>query len=274
MAYGFKDPLISDALDTKGFAIVPFASAEQVNELKEFYTHLPPTQAKGTHVTMFHPQFDYRKKVDDKLRALLETRALDFMYRYRVLFTNMMVKEPGPEGDFPVHQDWTYVDETQHTSYAFWIPLQDVSATNGALQVVPGSHRLLTRLRGPYIQEPFQHLSQLVREKYAEPVALKAGEALVWDHRLIHFSLPNLTAQARLACTLIVVPEEVEVMHCFGVKKGDADLVEIYQATSDFYLRYTIGKRPEGIALKKTMLQPHLQFDQATWMAKLIAPMA
>jgi hypothetical protein len=181
-----------------------------------------------------------------------------------------MVKEPGPEGDFPVHQDWTYVDESRFASYAFWIPMQDVTINNGVLHTVSGSHRFITALRGPYVHEPFKQLSESIKTKYAEPVNLKAGEALIWDHRLIHFSLPNVSSGPRMAFTLIAVPKEARTIHCFGLDETRGTTIEKYEVDSDFFLRYTIGKKPEGVKLLETVTQPEVTVSEEQFSQMLL----
>ncbi len=258
----FKSENINTELEKNGFAIASFASENQIAELFNYYQQLPPINLPGTHVTMFNPSYDYRKNVDKKIKEVCAQIAEDMMNGYCVLYTNFMVKETGAEGDFPVHQDWTYVDETEYSSYAFWIPLQTVNAQNGALHIVKKSHRFNTGLRGPYVHEPFQHLSNTIREKYAEPIVLKAGEVLIWDHRLIHFSLPNLSGASRIAFTLIMIPKNTEVFHCIAKQDVDFDLVEQFAVDSEFYLNYQIGKRPEGISPKKVTRQARVIYSE------------
>lgn len=259
----FSDIHLNNQIEQNGFAVVPFALAEELQELKLFYDTLPETNSKGTHVTMFHPSYDYRLKVEQKIRQLFAAKAEKMLIDYRVLFTNYMVKEPGPEGDFPVHQDWTYVDETKYASYAFWIPLSDVDQLNGALHVVPGSHKLINHLRGPYVHEPFRELSDEIKKKYSHPVKLKAGEALIWDHRLIHYSLPNLSAKTRIAFTLILVPQNVEIIHCFAKnnQSNSSDEIEVFEVDTPFYLNYIISQRPENVKQKTLIEQKHVSFN-------------
>jgi cyclopropane fatty-acyl-phospholipid synthase-like methyltransferase len=271
MRNDFTVPHLNEQIEENGFAVIPFADLAQLEELKNFYQGLPEVNAKGTYVTMFNPSYEYRKKVDEKIKELFSAKAKGFLNDYRVLYTNYMVKETGPEGDFPVHQDWTYVDESHFSSYAFWIPMQDVDSSNGALQVVPSSHQYVTALRGPYVHEPFEKFSEKIKTKYSEKVKLKAGEALVWDHRLIHFSLPNLSSSPRLAFTLIMVPEKARVFHCFGLTEKGGAVVEKYAVDSEFYLKYTIGKRPEGVPLVETVEQPAPIFDEEIFKQKSLS---
>lgn len=257
----FKDERIQQEIKSKGYAVVRLVEDGVVQELMDFYSTLDNTAKKGTHVTMFNPSYEYRKKVDNKIKELCAATAEGLMNGYRVLYTNFMVKEPGMEGNFPLHQDWTYVDENQFSSYAFWIPLSDVNDTNGALHVVNGSHRFITALRGPYVHEPFSGISETIKEKYSTPVNLRAGEALIWDHRLIHFSKPNNTNTPRIAFTLIMVPNTAPIIHCFGVDRSETGQIEVYNVDTDFFMHYTISKRPTGVTLAKQVEQPRKDFD-------------
>lgn len=257
----FKNDEINRAISENGFAIVPFANEDTMQELYSFYKTLQNPDAKGTYVTMFNPSAAYRTAIDTKIKQLCGNTVTDLMNGYRVLYSNFMVKQPGPEGDFPVHQDWTYVDESKHTSIAFWIPLQDVDADNGALHVVKGSHKFITALRGPYVHEPFGGMSQLIKSEFAQAVKLKAGEALVWDHRLIHFSLPNVSAVPRMAFTLIAVPEQVQALHCYSIPNTGGTSVQKYAVDTNFYMNYSIGQEPRNVQLLETVYQPGTSFN-------------
>lgn len=263
----FKDKDIQQLLVTNGYAVVPVLDETDIAALREYYNSVERTEAKGTHVTMFNPSYEYRCAVDKQIKHVCAAKIAAMLNDYRALYANYMIKESGPEGEFPVHQDWTYVDESKFVSIAFWIPLQDVNEDNGALHVVKGSHKFITKLRGPYVHEPFQKLSDVIKEKYAEPIKLKAGEALVWDHRLIHFSKPNKTNVPRIAVTLIMVPDAASVVHCYAVPESMGTQVQKYEVDTDFYMRYVIGQAPVGVNLLETVTQPMLSNTESQFEA-------
>ena len=142
----------------------------------------------------------------------------------------------------PLHQDWTYIEETQnHRSYAVWIPLQDLHAENGSLEVLEGSHRSGNQWRGPGTTCPFQEHEALIREQgMLSAQYLKAGEAIVWDHRLAHASPPNLTNTPRIAVTAIITPKDKQTLHCVVSDEAKSHGHIILTDTS-FYTQYTIG---------------------------------
>jgi|ERR1043165_434647 hypothetical protein len=258
----FRLEEVNKALANDGFAIVPFASKNEIAELSDYYRGLPEESLSGMQVTMFNPSYDYRKGVDEKIKEICSAKAMAMMKGYRVLYTNFMIKQPGKEGNFPVHQDWTYVDERFYLSYAFWIPLQSVNEENGALHVIKKSHRFNTGLRGPFVHEPFQHLAEIIKDNYSQPVVLNAGEALIWDHRLIHFSGPNFSRVPRIAITLIMVPDKADVFHCIAKQNEGFDLVEKFQVDTEFYLTYQIGKKTDELKLVETIKQERKDFTE------------
>lgn len=261
MVSHFTDNALGKEIQKYGFAVIPFASTSDLNSIRKEYESLPLNRGKGTQVTMFNPSEQYRKKVDASIKFIFGKKACDILQNYRVLYTNFMIKEPGAEGHFPVHQDWTYVDERFFSSYAIWVPMQDVNDKNGALHVVQYSHRLNTGLRGPGVFEPVQHLSEEIKSKYSKVVNLKAGEALIWDHRLIHFSLPNFSSQARLAFTLIMVPCGAEVIHCIAKQHDRFDDIDVYSVNEEFYMKYQIGIPPLGVMPRETIRQTREQYS-------------
>ena len=69
----------------------------------------------------------------------------------------LLVKWPGQDGAMGTHQDWTFVDERRFRSVTVWCPLVDVEQRNGALELLPGSHRILTHARcSPSLPETYQ----------------------------------------------------------------------------------------------------------------------
>lgn len=258
----FYDTTYSLEIRQKGFVRKDILNSEDLKALKDLYASLGPPDRKGTHVTMFDPSYEYRCKVDQGIKAICQSKVQTLMKGYKALYANFMVKESGQEGDFPLHQDWTYVDEHFHTSVAVWIPLDDVNERNGALHVVERSHKFITQLRGPYVHEPFQAIGEYIKTGYSSSADLKAGEALMWDHRLIHFSKPNLTEKPRIAVTLIMVPSDAEVIHCFAAPESQGRRIEKYKVDTDFYMRYVISQRPKDVSLVEIVEQPAINFTK------------
>lgn len=252
-----------------GFDVLPFASEYELTILRRLYKGWDVPNFKGTYVSMFNPSVSYRKTIDNCLKNMFEGRATDLMNDYKVLYANMITKMPGPEGDFPFHQDWSYVDESRFSSYAIWVPLDLTHNTNGAVHVIGASHKMITALRGPFLHEPFRKISSNVIKKYSTIISLRPGEALVWDHRLIHFSLPNLTQNPRIAFTLIMVPRAAPIYHCFGWPRDEETTIQKFRVDTDFFMHYSIGSPPVAVPLIETIVQKNVDFSESEFVQKL-----
>ncbi len=119
----------------------------------------------------------------------------------RVIQTMALVKPPEIGSAKDWHQDIPYfpLSET-HTCVGVWIALDDATLDNGCMQVIPGSHHLgpVAHVQGPtgWRLEPAlcAHLAPAV---HALP--MRAGAALFFDGRLLHFTDCNRSQRRRRA---------------------------------------------------------------------------
>lgn len=94
------------------------------------------------------------------------------------------------------HQDEQFIPTRDHSLTAAWIALDDATVQNGCLWAHPGSHRL-----GVLYPDREQEDEQFdcAREAFdfpyddraAVPLAVRAGDVVVFDGYLLHRSLPN-----------------------------------------------------------------------------------
>jgi hypothetical protein len=133
-----------------------------------------------------------------------------------------------------------------------WIALCDTTEANGALAVIPGSHRLPLTRRGtatpPVIAAPPE-----VVAKHMTVVPMRGGQAILYEPRTIHGSASNISGRPRVAAAMTVVPAGVTPLHYVGGGGGgDATLREV-SVDADFFHAYAVdpalGRDPEIEAL-------------------------
>jgi ectoine hydroxylase-related dioxygenase (phytanoyl-CoA dioxygenase family) len=159
---------------------------------------------------------------------------------YRVVLCSFVVRAAGSAlHDMPLHQDWSFVDESRARSIGLWAPLVDVGPENGCLAVVKGSHigRHPPRAIGGGFLYP--EIASLVCERYLKPLPVKTGEAVIFDHRLFHSSTANSSAADRVAVGVVLLPKDVPLRVC--TRTGDGRFVE--QDVDDDYF---IDEQREG----------------------------
>jgi hypothetical protein len=74
-------------------------------------------------------------------------------------------------------------------------------------------------------------------------IPLRAGQAVVMDSRVVHFSTPNTADHERVVAAFVVAPEEAELVHWWA---ADGELVR-HEVTPDFYVAYQVGSQPEQV---------------------------
>jgi ectoine hydroxylase-related dioxygenase (phytanoyl-CoA dioxygenase family) len=120
--------------------------------------------------------------------------------------SNFFIKEPRSLSTVGWHQDAYYWPLDPHESLTVWLAFDDSTVENGAMTVVPGSHRagLLKHIR---VRETDSVLMlECERGQFAEdtavPVPLKAGEVSIHDDKLVHGSPANPSATRRAGLTI------------------------------------------------------------------------
>jgi ectoine hydroxylase-related dioxygenase (phytanoyl-CoA dioxygenase family) len=122
----------------------------------------------------------------------------------KCLQSQLFVKPPGFPGN-PWHQDEGPIPTRDRSLVAVWIALDDATADNGCLRVVPGSHRdgLLYPTREHHRPDDYDFTVESFgfdRER-AETVELPAGSAVFFHGYLIHGSERNHSGGFRRALT-------------------------------------------------------------------------
>jgi hypothetical protein len=213
--------------------------------LDAYWSRASALDRYGFHASMFSRDLEYRRAVDADVKQALAARALRLLSDYRAVVGNYVVKEQGrDDSQVPVHQDWSFVPEPEMHSINVWCPLIDTTVENGRLQVFRGSHELFPILRGPFFPSPYVDLAPFIERHCLTELPLRAGEAAIYSHALVHASPPNRSAQPRVAANLTLVPREAELFH--GWLDG-GPRPELFRVEDEFFLRNIIGERPAGV---------------------------
>jgi len=245
----FVDPSLQTHFDEKGYVTVDFLNPEEVEALSNFYQHTTSSEMKGFHASMFHQSQVYKTTVDQHIRKIVGAKIGQYLHNYYPLYANFMVKEPGKDSEMKIHQDWAYVDESKYSSLAIWFPLINLSPENGALFFIEGNHHIENPIRGMGIACPYEHLEKRLHESFLKEIPLKAGQAIIWHHRLVHWSPPNLSNQRRIAATSILVPQNVDIYHFYRDFNWPQNKAEKFLVDNAFFMNYNIGIRPEAKSL-------------------------
>jgi hypothetical protein len=236
-----------ELFERDGAVVVSLLDAEEVATLLDFYQREGAGSELGFHATMFSGDVGYRARVDEVVKSIMTPKLLPYLHEYRAVVGNYVVKErERADSAVPVHQDWTFVDETRMESLNVWCPLIDTTPENGRLHLFKGSHRLLNVVRGPFFPNPYVTNAKVIARSYLSEQPLRAGEAVIYSHALVHASPPNRSAKPRPAANLALVPAEAQMIHAYLDPEDPSGRPEIFSVDDAFFLSNIIGERPEG----------------------------
>ncbi len=251
----FKDNELQKQFDEKGYAKIQLFSKDEIAEFKQLHESLHPdnrfnTQEKNVkyHFSFLDTNIEYKENVFKKLSEKFQPKMDVILDNYEPLVINFVQKEPGL-GEVPVHQNWNFVDETKYTSVSIWCPLVDVAEINGTLEVIEGTHNTFRHiLRSPSIPWFFTGYEKHLINKYCKPIEVNAGEVLIFDDSLIHYSKPNRGTYDRLVIQVIAKPKEVAAKHYYMNKKLFSYETEEMDVDKNFFLnfQYHLTDKPEG----------------------------
>jgi len=237
----FKEKTLQKKLEKDGYVVISFLSPDEVKSLNEFYDQIhpennPPDIIDGIHMTTWCKDHEYKKQVREKLNTLFDKPSQNQFSNFRRLNNVFIVKKSGKDTTFKVHQDWNVVDENKYQSVNVWIPLHDVDETSGALWVLKGSHKIKRKIRGAgYLFPDYSHYFPEL-EKASTSVKLKAGEAIVFYHSIIHGSPPNLASKDRKAACFSVIPKEAPL--CIYFQPSSTEELKQYAPNDEFIYEY------------------------------------
>jgi ectoine hydroxylase-related dioxygenase (phytanoyl-CoA dioxygenase family) len=263
----FNDPALEADFKKNGYVIVSFIDDKAVSSLTDDYFRtldesggrLGPEDEKYSSkeaitydFTFIDKNIDYKEKVFDLITSVFEKHTSKFLDNYKPIIANFIRKKTDG-GEVPLHQNWAFVDELKCTSVSIWCPLVDSNKENGTLEVVPGSHKRYGQTRGPMIKSELVDIKDEIIDRFMVPLEVKAGQAVILDDSIVHYSSPNQTKGLRLAIQLIMMPEEETSIHYHMDLSKDRKKVEVLSVDKDFYMSFNPWKKPsENIPRQKS----------------------
>ena len=195
-----------------GYLTVPLIDRRTVKNLRRVFRRLQLPKDHGFHATSANGTRESARASDQLLKAELAEQLRSILPSSSAFLAAFISKGVSQSVTVDFHQDWTYTDERTDRAVLVWVPLVDVTAANGAMRVVPGSHRWTSGLRAsgtPLATARHQHWFA----SRSVPVEIEAGTALVYDAALVHGSSPNRSSKARPAVAVALAPERAQLVH-------------------------------------------------------------
>lgn len=228
----FKNENLQKEFEENGFVIVDFYTKEEINYLLNLYRKLHPVDETGFFPSTFSKDKNYRKTADEEIRKIGNRRILNHLQDFKVVCGSYIVKSPGA-GLMDLHQDMTLVDESEYTGINIWCPLVDLSDENGQLMALKGSHRIFPTYRGASVPTIYANVYDEAMH-YSIPIKLKAGEAIIFDQSILHWSKPNNTNETRPVTNIYFTHKDAPFRICYYNKDLHPDKIEVFEQDDCF----------------------------------------
>lgn len=126
----------------------------------------------------------------------------------------------------PWHQDGEYWPIRPVATCTVWIAVDDSTAENGCLRVIPGSHKAKKLVAHETNDSPGRSIRQelpasVFDESAAVDITLEAGQMSMHDVFLFHGSEPNTSDNPRRGMTLRIMPLTSTFDRALGQKRFD-----------------------------------------------------
>lgn len=240
----FKNITHQEFFDKHGYLLLrqQFLNESDIDDLREFlrYSGLEKQSVVGFDVSMEHENKDLVRNMMQMIEKIAAPKIAPILQNNKLFIASYLSKDPNEKGVILPHQDWTFVeDEENNYSFTCWIPLVDVNEENGCMGIIKGTQNVFNYIRpapASKVINPLQdHLYTLI--PYLELMPMKAGELLIFNNKVFHASLPNLSERKRDAIGLVYTQKKAEFRHYY-LKPFTTDTLLKYEVDVAFFQKY------------------------------------
>lgn len=251
----FKDNQLHETFLKEGIVKVPLLDKEEVSVLKTYIEEKTPLVHMANEYGFIQgvclTDLALKKDLDETIRKVVHPKAEVVLDNFQSLIYTALGKGANSYSELDIHQDWSLVDEDKYFSISLWIPLIDSNERNGTIHYLEGSHLSYTNKRAGSIPSIFTNNSKEIKKKM-KPIEVKAGEALMFHQRLVHYSPINNSNKARISLISSLVPKDATIIQYYLNHNKE---LETFQMSKDFFFQYDNfieekNRRPKGVKIE------------------------
>lgn len=244
---------------------------DKILSLKPDDNYAPNRKGASTyHCTFLDTNEDYKRASNKLFKDIFNPIVDQLFYDYHVWNANLYVKPPG-EGKFEIHQNWTHVKNEKDTSFTIWCPLVDTNKENGTIWLVEGSHKILPDIATLNVPYYFKEFENKLVDNYLKPIDCKAGDAVIFEDGVIHFSDLNRSKEPRYALQILIGPKNIKPVYYYYDKSKPELGFEVFEINDEFFMKnnyQTFHKKPSdqkslGFVPNHNKLISELEFKKA-----------
>lgn len=234
LAATFIDPKLEEEITENGFVVIPnFLPKEEIDYLLDVYKQNHKEREIGCWNSLYDLPIGSGAEISEKITALAKPHFEKLFKDWKFPVALFIVKNPGQGHESIVHRDDSIHDEEKVQYRQCWVPLVDITDTNGVLYVVPKSHKIFTDTRPFFAKWPYYHLTDRLKHEFL-PIYAKAGDLVIYLERTLHGSFENVSNETRPVFQGGIMHKDA--IPVYMRYKEDKGLVELYEVDMNFFL--------------------------------------
>ncbi len=236
---------LEQKLEVDGYAIIDnFLTQQQIEHLTEvYYNGLPEDLSqKSWMYSTGSSDVPYKRKVGFAIRENFRNQINSLFPEYKLNYGFFLNKKPQKKDtELGIHQDAFIVDEKQFKAYHVWCPLINVDENNGCLKLIPKSHHLRRFLKSGNTSIDDRYVK--IMRNYLISVPMNAGQALIFNQRLLHASFPNMSKIERIAAVLAITSPKSTFLYHHPDDPVSPTEFEVFEVEDHFFENFvSMGK--------------------------------
>lgn len=244
----FKDARFEAEFRDLGFVVVDLLTPEQADALRrrlgDYHSARADTRNPPDRIacTSFNP--DSRTAASTLVKDMLGARLDELIHGYRTLLGTSMVKYAQAAPTI-THSHCPLTADLLDIVLTAWVALEPCSPVNGSITIVPRSHRISWHIEAPLMEPSFNRFVDRIDESYLQEFTLAPGQAVIFDHSIVHGARANQTNRDRYAAVAFLIPEDaVPAVHIKD--RADDDVFQVIAASDEFtHVEMSLGQLPD-----------------------------
>lgn len=237
----FLDPKLEEQFEENGYAVIKgFLSPDEIAGLKKLYeTYHNQFVDRLMWNSLYHTSRENSLYISKEILSVFNPKIASTFSDAKTVLATVMSKCPNqPDGFDTPHRDYSIFDENEFEYRQLWCPLIDINQENGAMYVIPRSHKLPHRIL-PVMNRCIyrDHKDEVMQ--YAQPLYLEAGDLLVYADKTLHGGYHNASGKERPVTHFAIFHPKAQLKY-YRRANQNSNMVEEFNVPDMFFINNTI----------------------------------
>jgi ectoine hydroxylase-related dioxygenase (phytanoyl-CoA dioxygenase family) len=246
----FRDTKLQKQFEKEGYVKINLLDEIEIKVLREKYEALSHSlKGELQLISIYDKNKEFTTSVHKEVSSLFEKKLENKLANYKSIIGYFVYKRPKETEDSEMHQDASFSDEKIFTTINIWCPLVDSDTENGTLHIIKRSHLFTPSIRGFRIGYAADRIRPFIKKYFSTKIPMQAGQAIIMNTQLYHFSPPNKTKNSRSAAVLAMLPKEAPLYmyYSYPLIDNEEEKIECFEIEDDFLVKqFNIDEIPRN----------------------------